>query len=189
MIRKLFGVLLALVVVLIVIGFVLPTTVVVERSRVIDHSPDVTFEVLADLRHFTRWAPWLERHPDMSRRLEGPSQGVGATLVWRDTPESEESRLWIVAMDPTRRIDMKLELGDSEFDSWFSIDDVPAGTEVSWGMQVEFGALDLVGRYVGLVLPGLVGRDYRHGLERLDEYLSQSPGRVPALPEAVEPGA
>lgn len=189
MIRKLFSVLLAAVVVVIIVGFLLPTTVTVERSRVVDHSREVAFEVLGDLRHFTRWAPWLDRHPEPIWRLEGPPQGVGATLVWRETPESEASRLWIVGMESPRRIDLELELGGSAIDSWFDLGDVPNGTEIRWGMQVEFGAFDLVGRYVGLLLPGLVGRDYREGLERLDEYLSRAPGGVPELPEDFETDA
>jgi len=181
MIRKLFGILLALCVVLIVIGFLLPTTVVVERSRTIDQPAGVVFEVLGDLRHFSRWAPWLSRHPEMSWRLEGPSAGVGATLVWRETEAADESRLRIVGVEPSRRIDMVLELGDTEAESWFELESVAAGQKVTWGMRIEFGPLDLVGRYVGLMLPGLVGSDYREGLERLEAYLARSPGQVPAL--------
>lgn len=184
MVRKLFGILLALIVVLIVIGFLLPTTVVVERSRVIDRSPEVLFEVLSDLRHFTQWAPWLARHPDMAWHLEGPPRGVGATLVWRETPETGESRLRIVATTPPERVDLALEMGEVEFDNWFRITPDEGGQRVSWGMRAQFGALDLVGRYVGLILPGLIGSDYREGLERLDDYLQQSPERVPPLPEA-----
>jgi hypothetical protein len=188
MIRKLFGILLALVVALIVIGFLLPTSVEVERSRVLEHRQDIVFEVLTDLRHFTQWSPWLARRPDMEWRLEGPAQGVGATLVWHETPESEASRLWIVSTEAPRRIDMKLELGGTEADSWFEVVEGEGGREVRWGMRMEFGALDLVGRYVGLLLPGLVGRDYRDGLERLDEYLARNPGRVPELPERFASG-
>ncbi len=183
MIRKLFGVLLALIVALIVIGFLLPTTVVIERERVVDHPREVVFEVLGDLRHFTQWAPWLDRNPEMTWRLEGPEQGVGATLVWQETAEAEASRLWIVGVDRPRRVDMMMELGGSEAETWMEVADGDGGREVRWGMRIEFGALDLVGRYVGLILPGLVGSDYREGLERLDEYLARFPGRVPALPE------
>lgn len=185
MIRKLFGILLAMVVAVIVIGFMLPASVTIERTRVVDHSREVVFEVLGDLRHFTQWVPWLARQPEMSWRLEGPAQGVGAALVWKETPEADESRLWIVHVNDSGRIEMKLELGGNEADSWFEAVEGQGGVEVSWGMRIEFGALDLVGRYVGLMLPGLVGRDYREGLERLDEYLSRSPGRVPELPEDV----
>jgi uncharacterized protein YndB with AHSA1/START domain len=183
MIRKLFGILLALVVALIVIGFLLPTTVVVERSRVVEHPQDVVFEVLGDLRHFAQWAPWLSRQPEMSWRLEGDPREVGATLVWSETADSASNRMWVVAKEPPRRIEMKLDLGESEADSWFEVAPEGNAVEVTWGMRIEFGALDLVGRYVGLMLPGLVGRDYREGLERFDEYLARSPGRVPTVPE------
>ncbi|WP_376696044.1 SRPBCC family protein [Wenzhouxiangella sp. EGI_FJ10305] len=188
MIRKLFGILLATVVAVIVVGFMLPASVTIERSRVMDHSREVAFEVLGDFRHFPQWAPWLARQPEMSWRLEGPSQGVGAALVWKETPEAEQSRLWVVAVDEPRRIDMKMELGGNEADSWFGVTEGQGGVEVTWGMRIEFGALDLVGRYVGLMLPGLVGSDYREGLEQFDEYLSRSPGRVPELPEDTGTG-
>lgn len=185
MARKLFGILLALVVALIVIGFLLPTTVLVERSRTIDQPPEVVFDVLADLRHFVQWAPWLERHPDMDRRLESEeTTGVGATLVWRESADAGASRLRIVGADRPERIDMLLELGDSEAESWFVVAEEAGGSEVTWGMRIEFGALDLVGRYLGLVLPGLVGNDYQEGLEALDDYLADTPGRVPPLPDA-----
>lgn len=186
MIRKLFGVLLALIVALVVIGFLLPTTVVIERSRLIDRPPEQLFAVLSDLRHFARWAPWLAREPQPSWRLEGPEQGVGATLVWRETADSPESRLRIVGVQADERVDLAIEMADTSFESWFRIDpDASAeGQRVSWGMRADFGALDLVGRYVGVFLPSLVGRNYDEGLERLEDYLVESPGRLPALPDA-----
>lgn len=183
MIRKLFGMLLALVIALLVIGFLLPTTVTVERSRLIEHPSELVFDVLSDMRHFTQWAPWLNRQPEMTWRLEGPPSGVGATLVWNETPQSESSRLWIVGVDRPRRIDLELELSGNSADSWFEVVDSEGGVTVIWGMEIRFGALDLVGRYVGLILPGLVGGDYAEGLERLDAYLADSESGPPALPE------
>jgi hypothetical protein len=180
-IRRLFSVLLALIIVIIIIGFLLPTTVVVERSRTVEAPPRVAFDVLADLRHFVRWAPWLDSQSGMSWRLEGPASGTGATLVWRETPEAAESRLRIVSVRAPERIDMALELADTRAESWFEIAPAGPGSEVRWGMRMSFGPLDLVGRYVGLLLPGLVGGDYDRGLERLDQYLAATPGRVPPL--------
>lgn len=186
MIRKLFGILLVLAVTLVIVGFLLPTTITIERERVVDHSKDLVYEVLTDLRHFTQWVPWLAEERNIDWRLEGPAKGVGATLVWNETPESQASRLWIVGVDSPNRIDMQLELTGNEADSWFEVDSSPGGQTLRWGMHIEFGALDLVGRYVGLMLPGLVGRDYREGLEQFDEYLSRSPGRIPELPDDMD---
>lgn len=182
MLKRLFALLLAFVVVLIVVGFLLPTTVTVERSRLIEQPPEVLFEVLTDMRHFVQWAPWTSGDADVDYRLEGPPSGEGATLVWNQESEGGGGRLWIVSADAPRKVDLDLELGESEAESWFTIEAEGNGQRVSWGMQMQFGALDLVGRYAGLLLPGLVGGEYREGLERLDAYLDEAPGGVPELP-------
>jgi uncharacterized protein YndB with AHSA1/START domain len=185
MARRLFAVLLSLVVVLVVVGFLLPASAIVERDRNFEQPPEVLFEVLSDLRHFTRWTPWLDGDDPDAFRLEGPPSGVGATLVWRQATEAGASRMWITAIEPGRRIDFDLEFGENEAQGWFIIEPDGLDQQVRWGLTMRFGALDLVGRYVGLMLPGLVGREYDRGLEQLDEYLQQSPGQVPELPAGL----
>ena len=186
MFRRLFAVLLALVVLLIIIGFMLPTTVTVERDRAINHSPQVLYEVVSDLRHFVQWSPWLDGNVRGDFRLEGPASGAGATLVWREGADAGASRMWITAVEPPRRVDFELEFGDNDAQGWFLIEPDGIGYRVHWGLAMQFGALDLVGRYVGLMLPGLVGREYDRGLEQLEEYLEQTPGQVPELPDELD---
>ena len=181
MLRRVFAVLLAIVILVILIGFFLPRQVVVERSLVIDQPAEVIFEVMQDLRHFHQWSPWHATNPDAGYRLEGPDAGVGATLVWSDEGGSGAGRLWIVATDRPSRIDMRMELGESEVESWFRIEPEGLAQRVSWGMQMEVGTFDLTGRYLGLILPGLIGRSYSEGLEGLSDYLARTLGRVPPL--------
>lgn len=183
MLRRVFATLLGIVVLVIVVGFFLPRQVVVERSQLIDQPAEVIFEVMQDFRHFQFWSPWHEASPEAGYRLEGPDSGPGATLVWSDDGGSGAGRMWIVATERPSRIDMKMELGESELDSWFQIEPEGLGQRVSWGMRMEVGRFDLTGRYLGLMLPGLVGRSYSEGLESLAEYLSQTPGQVPPLVE------
>lgn len=182
-IKKLFGILLGLIVALVMIGFLLPTTIQVERRLDTAHSPELVNPVLADLRHFSQWAPWLLRRPETAWHIEGREPGVGQALVWQETEHSAESRLRIVAVRPGR-VDLVMERGAVEFESWWEVEAIPGGSQLRWGMQARLGALDLVGRYLGLVLPRLAGREYREGLERLDAYLERSQGRLPSLPEA-----
>ncbi len=184
MLRRLFAVLLAIVILIIVVGFFLPRQVVVERSLVIDQPAEVIFEVLQDFRHFRHWSPWFDRASADEVRLEGPPAGAGATLVWADESGSGGGRMWIVSVVPPRRIDLGLELGEMEAEGYFRIDEAAGfGQEVSWGLVLEVGAFDLVGRYIGLMLPVLVGRDYQESLVRLSDYLDQAPGRVPDVAE------
>jgi uncharacterized protein YndB with AHSA1/START domain len=183
MLRKLFAVLLAIVILVILVGFMLPRQVTIERSIQIDQPAEVVFEVLNDFRHFGQWSPWHYRSPDAGYRVEGPNSGPGSTLVWSDEDGSGAGRLWIVNVDRPRRIDMKMELGESEVDTWFRLEPDGFGQRVTWGMMMEFGTFDLTGRYVGLMMPGLIGRSYREGLDRLSDYLDQTPGQVPPLPD------
>jgi len=186
MLRRLFAVLLAMVVVLVIIGFMLPASVTVERDRAFDYPPELLYEVLSDLRHFTQWSPWLDGDSPDSFRLEGPPSGAGATLIWREGADAGASRMWITALERPRRVEYDLEFGENDAEGWFLIEADGIGYRVHWGLSMQFGTLDLVGRYVGLMLPGLVGREYDNGLERLEAYLDQADGQMPELPAHLD---
>jgi len=188
MIRKLFGALLILSVALVILGFLLPGSVKVERTVTMQHPEHLIFDVLQDMRHFPEWAPWLVDRPQTAWRLEGPATGAGATLVWRETPQSDESRMWIVETQSPRWVGMKMDLAGNEFDTWYEIARGIEGQQVTWGMTARFGPVDLVGRYVGLALPYLVGRQYQKGLESLNNYLARTPGQRPPVPDRREHG-
>ncbi|TVS12317.1 MAG: hypothetical protein EA419_05125 [Wenzhouxiangella sp.] len=190
MLRRLFAVLLAIVILILVVGFFLPRQIVVERSLVIDQPAEVLFEVLQDFRHFRHWSPWLDRVSAADFRLEGPPAGTGATLVWSGESDGGGGRMWIVSVSPPQRIDLALELGETEAEGYFLIDESAGfGHEVTWGLRFEVGTFDLVGRYIGLMLPALIGPDYQQGLVRLSEYLDQTPGRVPDVGDPEEEGS
>ncbi|QOC21145.1 SRPBCC family protein [Wenzhouxiangella sp. AB-CW3] len=185
MLRRLLVILLAVVIVLVIVGFMLPRTVAVERDRVFDHPRENLFAVLSDLRHFTQWSPWLADEAPDSFRLEGRPSGIGSTLVWREEADVGASRMWITSIDPLQRIDYALEFGDRQARGWFVIEDDVDGYRVRWGMGIQSGTFDLVGRYLGLLLPGMIGRSYEEGLDDLADYLDAAGGDVPALPESL----
>lgn len=190
MIRTVFISLLSIVVAVVVIGLFLPRQIVIERERVIDHPPEIIFEVLQDLRHFQYWSPWFDPTRRTDFRIEGPASGIGSTLVWADPGSGRGGRLWVVALHRLERIDLEMELGDVESELYFRLARAPdPGYRVRWGMRLEVGVFDLVGRYTGLLLQRLVGRDYSEGLERLERYLDQTPGRVPPLSQNPDPGS
>ncbi len=186
MARRMLSVLLSIVVAIIVVGFFLPRDVVVQRSQLIETSPDVVFAVLNDLRYFSEWSPWYARDPDAGYRLEGPQAGVGATLAWSDEGGSGAGRLWITAASPPDLIELRMELGETESENFFRLQSAQGNTEVTWGMRMQFGVFDLTGRYIGLMLPGLVGGDFSQGLERLKDYLEGNGGNLPPPPDRLE---
>jgi len=187
MARRLLSILLAIVISIVVIGFFLPREVVVQRSQFIDTLPSTAFTVLNDLRHFNQWSPWYARSPQAGYRLEGPPSGVGATLTWADEQGSGAGRMWIVESVAPESIELRMELGQTDSENFFRIRPMNGGSEVVWGMRMRFGPFDLTGRYIGLMLPGLLGGDFSDGLERLKTYLEAEPGAVPSIPDTLEP--
>ena len=188
--KRILSVLLAIVLLILLVGFMLPREVTVQRSQSIEASPEAVFAVLNDLRYFNQWSPWAQRDPEASYRLEGPASGPGSTLVWDG--QGGGGRLWIVDAHRPERVDLMMELGDATVDTGFNIRASDGasngGSEVTWTMQARFGALDLTGRYIGLMLPALVGPDYRRGLERLAAYFDAHQGQRPPVPDELAVG-
>ncbi len=179
LIRRLFLFLLGVAIILVIGGFLLPTTVETQRDIEIQRSPGAVFEVLDGFEHFPEWSPWLRNRPDMEYTRSGPDRGAGARLEWSDgVGDAGDGRLTILDSREAEQIDMELELQERyRSDSRFELEPVAGGTRVTWAMSMEFGTFDLVGRYLGLMLPGLIGRDYQLGLEALRDYMEQ-PGEV-----------
>lgn len=186
MARRLLSVLLAIVVAIILVGFFLPREVLVQRSVAIDASPEIAYEVLNELAYFNAWSPWYARNSEAEYRLEGPVSGPGAALAWTDRDGSETGRLWITESVPAERIELRMELGETESGHFLRIEPAEQGVKVAWGMRMRFGTLDLTGRYIGLMLPSLVGGDLRRGLEQLKDLLERHPGAMPPRPDGVE---
>lgn len=185
MTRKLLGIFIGVLAILVFIGLLLPSSVQVERSRILDHSPEVIFAVLNDLHHAPQWLPWLHEQNEVRWRLESAPEDGSLLLRWWEEGRSGElrvSQLQIIEREPFSSLQMRMRLGSNEFDSWLRIVPAEEGQKVTWGMQAQFGRMDLVGRYLGLMLPGLVGRSHAQGLEALDKYLDSARGQVPPPP-------
>jgi effector-binding domain-containing protein/uncharacterized protein YndB with AHSA1/START domain len=166
MVRKIaigFG---ALIVLLIGVAFVLPSTVHVERSAVIKASPEEVFSIVNDLTRFNEWSAWSEQDPDMKQTLDGPPTGVGAKMSWTSHKLGNGSQM-IVESEPFKHIKTKLDFGGSgpSF-ATFTLDPVEGGTRIVWALDTEVG-MNPVGRYFGLVMDSLVGKDYERGLVKL----------------------
>jgi len=158
----------------VVVGLLLPSRYEVERSVVIDASPEQVHGLVGDLDRWGEWEPWTELDPTIETTLGATTAGVGATQSW--TGDSGDGALTFTACDPRTGVVYDLLLDGGEIRSVGSItyDAADGGTTVTWVMAGDSG-MNLIGRYFGLMMDAMVGPAFERGLSKLEE-------RVEALP-------
>jgi len=181
--RLLFRVLLILLILLAVIGFLLPSSVKVERSILIAATPDEIFPHINSMRAFHAWSPWTDVDPDTQYHFTGREQGVGSRMTWESgSAQVGRGSQEITASIPGRQVDMQLEFGDDgDGSATFLLEPEGTGTRVRWQFNTVFG-WDLFGRYVGLMLDSMIGASYDKGLKTLKSQLEVEDGTVPRPP-------
>jgi hypothetical protein len=188
----------ALVGVLLVVAYLLPRQVHVERSVLVDTTPAVVFPLVDGFRRFNEFSPWAEADPNAKYVYGGPDTGVGARLEWSGDPNTVGSGSQeIVASEPNRLVKSKLDFGDQGVaEATWSLAPEDAGTRVTWAFDTDLG-MNPMARYFGLFFDGMIGKDYEKGLAKLKTLaereaaaLSQETAVAPTVAaEEAAPGA
>ena len=85
-------------------GLLLPATTHVERSVLIERSPQQVFATLDSFARFNAWSPWAEYDPQARYTFEGPARGAGARMRWVGNRAVGSGSQEIVASQPHSRI-------------------------------------------------------------------------------------
>ncbi|MEA3274449.1 MAG: SRPBCC family protein [Pseudomonadota bacterium] len=153
----------------ILVGLLLPGQMQVERSVEISTAPEAIFPLVDDLRAFNRWSPWAKDTSNTRYSFEGPEAGVGARMTWSsDDPEVGAGSQEIIRSRQPEQVVFLLDFGpQGSADARFDLEPLDSGpTRVTWSFGYQIGN-DLIGRYMGLLMKGLVGDKYEEGLDRL----------------------
>ncbi len=148
------------------IGVFLPSTARVERRVTIDAPPATVYALVNDFHQINKWSPWLAVDPNARFEIEGPRRGVGASLSWSGRIVGEGSQTIVVSVPFERVVSRVLLDGNREARASFKLEATEFGTSVSWVFERDFGR-NVFGRYFGLLLDGIVGKDYEEGLAGL----------------------
>ncbi|MES2504429.1 MAG: SRPBCC family protein [Myxococcota bacterium] len=157
-----------LLVILVAIGFVLPSKVEVKRSIVIAASPAQIQPFVANLKEWSLWAPWnQEMDPTVVYTYSEPSVGTGAHMSW--TAEKIGSGvLTLTKAEPAEGIWYDIGFNNDGMITKGSMIYAPSdgGTLVTWTNTSELGG-NPVHRYFGLMMDAMLGADFDKGLAKL----------------------
>ncbi len=150
----------------------------VERTVVIEASPEQVFPLINNLKQWEQWSPWPASQT--SARYDGPTEGEHATRCWTDGVHAEGGRhvdgvLTITesCADEGIQYGLRVANGRWRFASEGGIslmdvspDDGGRTTEVTWSDAGEFGE-DLLSRFRVRRMHRAMEQNVRVGLERL----------------------
>jgi len=166
---KRLGVALLVVIVLVIgVAFLLPSTTVVERSTTIQSPACNVYALLDGYGWWNDFSPWAGIDPDTVYAYEGPALGVGSRMVWQsEDPNVGSGNMEITALQPCTTLTHALDFGQQgkAMATWTLVP-TDGGVTATWNLVSEHG-MNPVSRYFGLVLDSMLGPDYEKGLAQL----------------------
>ena len=158
---------LALALIVVGIGFVLPSGFKVQRSIDIAAPPAKVYPLIAEPRQWNRWAIWNQRDPAMVIDYSGAPSGAGAKWSWKSKSEGNGSMDFTAAV-PDERIDYALSFPDFDMRSrgQLRLQSAGTGTRVTWTNEGDVGRSP-INRYFALMMDSMVGPDFEAGLKNL----------------------
>lgn len=172
MFKRLLTTLVGLVVLLALSGFLLPASQKVQRSLVMNETPERIWELIVDPPAWNRWSPWYERDPEMKISYTGAPKGEGARWSWESSREGSGS-MQIVRTDVPRQLDYAMEFdGMGTAIGQFLLEPAEGGTRVDWSFESDAG-YNPFARWFGLVLDRFVGPDFDKGLANMSAALAK----------------
>lgn len=189
MLKNILIVLVLLVLALVVVGFVAPNTIRVERSVVVAAEPAAVHAHLADLKTWPEWSAWTqERDPSATWEFTGAESGVGAVWSWKGADDGlGVGRLEITRSDPQTGIayDLVFDEGGMQAPGEVVLAGADGQTQVTWVYEGELfpkpmgGLLKLL---MGGTISDMIGADFEIGLQGLKQR-SEGGAAAPATEE------
>ena len=166
--KKILVVVAAVILTLVVVSQLLPSTYHAERSIVIAAKPEVIFPWLNHLKKWPEWSAWTTaKDPTLVYAYEGPEEGVGAISKW-DAKKLGAGSMKLTESDPAKglKFDLNFEHGKYLSTGTLAFEAGDAGTKVTWSMdgKVSRNPLD---RFFSLLMDKFIGPDFEEGLANL----------------------
>ncbi|MFT6897315.1 MAG: hypothetical protein ACJA13_001721 [Paraglaciecola sp.] len=149
------------------IGFLMPSTYTVERNVRIDAPAENIFRYVKNLRQWQRWGVWFKRDPDMHVSYSGPESAVGMQSSWSSESQGN-GRMEVIGMEENHRIIYSLYFIDMDMGSTGELVFSPSEdqTLVTWRDYGDVGANPLY-RYFAFFMDSMIGDDLQIGLDNL----------------------
>lgn len=168
MLKKALLWLLVILVLLVALGFILPSRIEIQSDILIQASPEKIQPYLANMRKWELWTPWGKHvDPTVVNTYFGPEDDTATTLEWKGD-KLGQGTIALTGSSPINGITYVTSFNHNSMKSIGAIqyELVPEGTRVIWNDRLDVGENPLR-RYFQPILYWLLKRDFHKGLVNL----------------------
>jgi hypothetical protein len=158
-----------LIVGILVIVALQPSSLTVHRQTIIDAPPEVVFPLVNDFHQWRAWSPWEGKDPNLQRNFSGPASGNGAVYGWVGNKKVGEGRMTITESLSPSLIKILLEFikpFPGICNTEFTFTAAPSGTNVSWTMTGRHNFIQKA-FCMFMNMDKLIGGDFEEGLAKM----------------------
>ncbi len=146
----------------------------VERSVLINATPDAIFPLINDLHRWDAWTPY-NKDPAMKKTHSGSEAGVGARYAWEGNKQVGQGEISIRETRPPRLLVFDLHMikpFEGRNVATFSLDPEGEATRVTWSLDDKHKLMHKV-MSIFLNLDKMIGKDFAVGLAQLKTVMEQ----------------
>jgi effector-binding domain-containing protein len=160
-------IILCIVLLIVLIGFLLPGKVHVERTILIKSRVGFVFDRVNALENWKAWSPWNNLDSSMEITYEGKS-GKGASFSWHSLIKKVGSgNVTITESKQNEFLALELDFGDKgKASSYFRFETRIDSVKVTWGFDHDLGRNPFY-RYLGGFMKKMIAESYEKGLNSL----------------------
>lgn len=142
----------------------LPRHVSIERSAVIEASPEAVIKLAASNTGYQTFNPYKDLDPDLRLEMFGPETGVGSGFSFDGKDGVGRQTVADVAPD---KVTFAIDLGPMgrPTQAISAVADNGA-TKVTWSMDMDLGR-NPIARVMGLFMDGMIGPNFERGLANI----------------------
>ncbi|OJW68417.1 MAG: hypothetical protein BGO68_05685 [Candidatus Amoebophilus sp. 36-38] len=166
--------LVTVMVIVVFIGFLLPSNHQISESIVIDAPVGTVFGEVNNFKHWNNWSPWQGKDPNAIISYDGPESGVGSKMVWHsDNPKVGKGSQEIMVSEPNKHIKTILKMvgWNTVSHGVWNFEELDSNrTKVTWEFNSQVGN-HIFMKYMMILCKSALRKDYRTGLQQLKSHL------------------
>lgn len=175
--KRLGLVVLGIILLIVIIGLLMPSSTVIEKSIVVNAPIETVFDQVNTLTNWKKWSPWYKMDTTANITYNGPATGNGASYSWvSKNSDVGSGTLTLSDVKENEHITENMVFKDrGEGKATMDFIKEGNGIKITWKMEMDHGWNPLM-RILGAVfIKGALGKQFEDGLQGIKNAAEQAP--------------